>query len=251
MIPQDIFCTDSTFSTFNEFDEKKKCTVTSGFHQRPQVALPLETNASKDSDNSDKLYSIISEQSKQIEVLQKQIEQILKLQEVKDNQIEQMLKLQQSKEIKIDQLLLSLEVKEKEISKLLRIRDSQEDRIKDLLASNDSLEKEKSQLLKNTKNKETATIGVLTVKQTCDSSTNTSFLECGKYSFNKKDEIEEISSIRVGYLPQNFLLLILFYTDYNISVCSLSSSVIFYIIFIIYINVCKAGVQLLYLKQLF
>lgn len=141
---------------------------------------------------------IISNQNRQLTLLQKQIEQLLKSQEIKEKQIEQLLKSVDSKESKIEQLLQVQEMKEKQIEQLLRSQEKKENQIEQLVKAQEIKEKQKYDLLMKLKEKENEkksvrsigvmtrenekksvrSIGVMTEVEVADKNVSTNF-ECG------------------------------------------------------------------------
>lgn len=207
VLPEIPQCNDLIFSNNNSFesDIKKKTEKLSLTLKNTEILEDdnnvLKAYLRKGFDNSNKLYDIISEQNKQIEILQQQIQQVLKLQNAKDNQIEQLLKSQESKENKIEKLLQSAEIKDEEIEKLLKLKQKQEQHLKELIILQEEKEAKNFELLKKLNlltRKETCSIGTMTnMAQMVDCSTNTT----EKYHFENgcrgREKPDENSCLRV------------------------------------------------------
>lgn len=149
---------------------------------------------------------IISNQNRQLALLQKQIEQLLKSQEIKEKQIEQLLKSVEMKENKVEQLLQVQEMKEKQIEQLLQSQEKKDNQIEQLIKTQEIKEKQKCDLLMKLKEKEKKTvksIGVMTEIERIDKYVNTSFgCSCRKNeNADNHNGKETLESLNIGEIP--------------------------------------------------
>ncbi|KAK6621825.1 hypothetical protein RUM44_001632 [Polyplax serrata] len=202
----DLFSSNNSLNNFQALDEdlsRTKFKDTSAV----QSSVKFEMNDYSDCylgkgfENSKNLYNIITEQNKQIDVLQKQIDKILKLQAVKDKQIEQLLISQESKEKKIEKLIESALARDQEIEMLQTLKEKQEQWVRDLIKSQEEVEFKYMQEIKKLNcqsKKNTCSIGTNTDIQMVNCGTNTSAEYQVEYNqkTTKETEKKERSYIR-------------------------------------------------------